>query len=255
MKGTVSAVCISEKKGTKKHPVPTVILKKDHGIIGDAHAVDADTPVQYQHRQISLLADESADKMRELGIKLNAGDFAENILTKGINLKSLPIGTRLIIGEAELGMMKPTAFLINTARGALVDEEALYNCLKEKKIAGAALDDLASLPLQKDNKLLTLDNIVITPHMGANTFEANQRTKQMVMTNLLAGLTGELYENVVNRAGLGQYVPGAKTGTDEGPARSRKTNWRKNNGCISIKGNHPAAHHAGDGERGYGRRG
>lgn len=109
---------------------------------------------------------------------------------------------RNFIGAKELGMMKPTAFLINTARGGLVDEEALYNCLKEKKIAGAALDDLASLPLQKDNKLLTLDNVIITPHMGANTYEANQRTKLMVIHNLLAGLTGKMNENVVNLAGL-----------------------------------------------------
>lgn len=106
------------------------------------------------------------------------------------------------IGAEELAMMKPTAFLINAARGSLVDEEALYNCLKENGIAGAALDDLASLPLQKDNKLLSLDNVVITPHMGANTFEANQRTKLMVINNLLAGLTGKYNENVVNLAGL-----------------------------------------------------
>lgn len=107
-----------------------------------------------------------------------------------------------LINAGTLGMMKPTAFLINTARGGLVDEVALYNCLKEKRIAGAALDDLASLPLQKDNKLLMLDNVIITPHMGANTFEANQRTKLMVIKNLLAGLTGELNENVVNRSEL-----------------------------------------------------
>lgn len=109
---------------------------------------------------------------------------------------------RNFIGAGELAVMKPTAFLINTARGALVDEEALFNCLSEKRIAGAALDDLASLPLQKDNKLLTLDNVIVTPHMGANTFEANQRTKMMVINNLLAGLTGKYNENVVNLAGL-----------------------------------------------------
>ncbi len=105
-------------------------------------------------------------------------------------------------GAKELSLMKPSAFLINTARGILVDEEALYDCLKEKRIAGAALDDLTIVPAQKDNKLLALDNIIITPHMGANTFEANQRTKMMVISNLLAGLTGELNENVVNRDGL-----------------------------------------------------
>lgn len=107
-------------------------------------------------------------------------------------------GLKNFIGADELAMMKPTAYLINTARGMLVDEDALYTCMSEKRIAGAALDDLASLPLQKDNKLLTLDNVIITPHMGANTFEANQRTKMMVIENLLAGLTGKYNENVVN---------------------------------------------------------
>ena len=95
MKGTVLAVCISEKKGTRKHPVPSFMLKENHGIVGDAHA-------GAWHRQISLLADESVDKMRAKGAILQAGDFAENILTQGIDLKSLPIGTRLMIGEALL---------------------------------------------------------------------------------------------------------------------------------------------------------
>ena len=100
MKATVLNTCTSEKRGTKKHPVPSITLKENYGIIGDAHAGDA--RIQYSHRQISLLADESVDKMRALGMELSAGDFAENILTKGIDLKNLPIGTRLQIGEAIL---------------------------------------------------------------------------------------------------------------------------------------------------------
>lgn len=102
MKGKVTATCISEKKGTRKHPVPSIILRENHGIIGDAHAVNADTPQKYRHRQVSLLAEESVDTMRALGMELHPGDFAENILTKGIELKSLPIGTILQIGDTEL---------------------------------------------------------------------------------------------------------------------------------------------------------
>ena len=104
MKGIVTATCISEKKGTRKHPVPSITLLENCGIIGDAHAVNTDTPILYRHRQVSLLAEESVDKMRALGMELNPGDFAENILTKGIELKSLPIGTILSIGEAELAV-------------------------------------------------------------------------------------------------------------------------------------------------------
>ena len=91
----VIAVCISEKKGTVKHTVPHIDVKRHHGIVGDAHAGD-------WHRQISMLADESVDTMRAMGLTLAPGAFAENILTRGIELKSLPIGTRLRVGEALL---------------------------------------------------------------------------------------------------------------------------------------------------------
>jgi MOSC domain-containing protein YiiM len=90
---SVIAVCQSEKKGTKKTPVAEVIIKEEYGVVGDAHA-DCTT-----HRQVSLLAIESIDKMRSKGFDLNPGDFAENITTKGINLASLPIGTRFNVGQ------------------------------------------------------------------------------------------------------------------------------------------------------------
>lgn len=92
---TVTAVCISEKKGTRKHAVPSIEVKKDHGIVGDAHAGN-------WHRQISLLADESVDTMRGKGVELQPGDFAENILTRGMELKTLPVGTVLRVGETRL---------------------------------------------------------------------------------------------------------------------------------------------------------
>jgi MOSC domain-containing protein YiiM len=92
---TVLAVCISEKKGERKKPVEAVELRENHGIVGDGHAGD-------WHRQVSLLAQESIDKMRALGLDVNAGDFAENITTVGIDLVSLPIGSRLQIGETLL---------------------------------------------------------------------------------------------------------------------------------------------------------
>ena len=92
----VKAVCISEHKGTKKHPVERITVKENHGIIGDAHAGS-------WHRQISLLADESVDTMRAIcPLELDAGIFAENINTRGIELKTLPVGTRLRVGETEL---------------------------------------------------------------------------------------------------------------------------------------------------------
>jgi len=95
MPGKVVAVCISTNKGERKTPVASVELREEHGIVGDAHAGP-------WHRQISLLAQESIDKMRALGLDVTTGDFAENLTTEGINLPGLPIGTRLNIGETEL---------------------------------------------------------------------------------------------------------------------------------------------------------
>ena len=92
---SVVSVNISEKKGTVKHPVPEIRLRMHHGIEGDAHAGD-------WHRQVSLLAEESVDTMRSLGLDLEPGVFAENINTSGIELKTLPVGTRLAVGETVL---------------------------------------------------------------------------------------------------------------------------------------------------------
>lgn len=91
-KGIVRAVCTSNRKGIRKRDVREAELRPDWGIVGDAHAAD-------WHRQVSLLAWESIEKMRALGLNVNTGSFAENITTEGISLVDLPIGTRLRLGE------------------------------------------------------------------------------------------------------------------------------------------------------------
>ena len=94
--GIIQAICISEVRGVQKHAIPEADLTPEWGIVGDAHAGD-------WHRQISLLADESVDTMRAIcPLELDAGIFAENINTRGIELKTLPVGTRLRVGETEL---------------------------------------------------------------------------------------------------------------------------------------------------------
>ena len=92
---TITAVCISDIRGVVKKPVPEIYVRKDHGIVGDAHAAK-------WHRQVSLLADESVDKLRAKMPDLDAGAFAENILTRGICLCELPIGAKLQAGGATL---------------------------------------------------------------------------------------------------------------------------------------------------------
>lgn len=93
MVAKIIAVCKSEKKQTKKINIGYASLKENFGIIGDAHS-SCNT-----HRQISLLAIESINKMRDLGLNVNPGDFAENLTTEGIDLVALPTGTQLFVGE------------------------------------------------------------------------------------------------------------------------------------------------------------
>ncbi len=97
MSAKVVSVNVSNKKGIRKKPVDEVLLKTEYGIEGDAHASSE------WHRQVSLLALESINKMREKGLKVFPGDFAENITTEGIDLVSLPVGTKMHIGEEVIG--------------------------------------------------------------------------------------------------------------------------------------------------------
>jgi len=92
MKGTIVAVCTSKKKGVRKRNVGEAELQVDWGVVGDAHAAD-------WHRQVSLLALESIEKMRALGLNVGPGSFAENLTTQGMDLLSLPIGSQVRVGE------------------------------------------------------------------------------------------------------------------------------------------------------------
>lgn len=98
--------------------------------------------------------------------------------------------TRGLIGEREFDLMKPTAILINTARGAMVDQKALYHALKEGKIAYAALDVTDPEPMLPDDQLLTLPNIIVLPHIGSATVNTRMTMCRMALQNLVAGLNG-----------------------------------------------------------------
>jgi MOSC domain-containing protein YiiM len=120
MKAKVVAINTSEKKGVRKKSVETAILKENFGVAGDAHASEK------WHRQISLLALESIEKMRAKGLNVGAGDFAENITTAGIDLLTLPIGTRVTIGQevevevTQIGKVCHTRCAIYTLAGDCV---------------------------------------------------------------------------------------------------------------------------------------
>ena len=95
--------------------------------------------------------------------------------------------------------MKPNAYLINCARGGVVDENALYNALKNEKIAGAGVDVFEKEPPNNDNKLLELDNVILTPHLGANTKEGQIRAGTVCAEQIIKVLNGETPDYWVNK--------------------------------------------------------
>jgi glyoxylate reductase len=106
--------------------------------------------------------------------------------------------TRDMIGRAEMALMKPTAILINTARGQIVDQRALYEALKSGKIKGAGLDVFNKEPIPPDDPLLKLENIVFTPHIGSATKTTRDRMAVLAVENLIAGLEGNRLPHCVN---------------------------------------------------------
>jgi D-3-phosphoglycerate dehydrogenase / 2-oxoglutarate reductase len=133
------------------------------------------------------------------GIKFMSKD---EVLAKADYISIHTGGKDTIIGEHELGLMKKTAYIINTSRGANIDENALYTALKDKRIAGAAIDVYKEEPkgegAEFTNKLKELDNVVFSPHLGASTVEAQRETSIEVSKVVSGYLLGGDFTNAVN---------------------------------------------------------
>jgi len=99
--------------------------------------------------------------------------------------------TKGLIGEKQISLMKPTAYLINTARGAIVDEAALATALRQKKIAGAGLDVFQQEPLPSDSPLLQLDNVVVVPHIGGASIDVEKHQTDIIVSDLNRLFSGE----------------------------------------------------------------
>jgi len=127
----------------------------------------------------------------ELARLISVADFIS------VHLPLLP-DTRHLIGVEEFAMMKPTAVFVNTSRGPIVDQKALYQALKSNQIFAAGTDVTEIEPIPYDDPLLELDNIIITPHIGSASFITRKKMALMAAENLLAGLRGELPLNCVN---------------------------------------------------------
>jgi len=140
----------------------------------------------------------SPEKEKALGVEYK--EFDELLNEADFVSLHVPLNdeTRHLIGERELKLMKPTAFLINTARGPVVDEKALTKALKEKWIAGAGLDVHYNEPTEHDNPLLELDNVIVAPHIGSATTDTRLAMAMKAATNLVAALKGEKPPDMVN---------------------------------------------------------
>jgi glyoxylate reductase len=103
-----------------------------------------------------------------------------------------------LFGNSQFELMKQSAILINTARGPIVDPEALHQALTSGEIAGAAIDVTDPEPIATDSPLLDLDNLIITPHIGSASCQTREKMANMAIANLIAGLKGERLPNCVN---------------------------------------------------------
>lgn len=138
------------------------------------------------------------DLEMELGIRYLP--FKELLATCDFISVHCPLSpeTEGLIGEEELKMMKPSAILINTSRGKVVDQKALARALQEEWIAGAGLDVFEMEPIAKDDPLLKLPNVAMTPHLGSASVQTREAMASMAVENLLAGLEGKRPPNLVN---------------------------------------------------------
>jgi D-3-phosphoglycerate dehydrogenase/(S)-sulfolactate dehydrogenase len=110
----------------------------------------------------------------------------------------LNAASRHLIDGERLALMKPTAFLINTARGGIVDTEALCQALQAKRLAGAALDVFEGEPLRADSPLRTLENVYLTPHVAGSSADARRLSGATAAENLIRALNGERPAGIVN---------------------------------------------------------
>jgi glyoxylate reductase len=113
--------------------------------------------------------------------------------------------TRGMLGKTEFALMKPSAYLINTARGAMIDHHALFLALQAKQLAGAGLDVFDPEPIPKDHPLLGLPNVIITPHIASASLNTRRMMAKMTIENTLAGLRGEKLPYCVNPEVYGQF--------------------------------------------------
>jgi glyoxylate reductase len=134
------------------------------------------------------------------GIEAEPADLETLLATSDFISVHVPLtdDTHHMLGDAELAQMKPSAVLINTARGPVVDPDALFQALKAERLAAAALDVTEPEPIPADHPLLTLPNCIVTPHIASGSIGTRGKMATIAADNLLAGLRGERLPHCVN---------------------------------------------------------
>lgn len=127
----------------------------------------------------------------ELRARYCAKDMVLSIADVVVLMTPLTMETQRMIGANELGMMKQTAFLVNTSRGGVLDTEALVCAIRDRRIAGVALDVTDPEPLPRDHPLLSMENVIVTPHIGSATLRTRIAMAECALKNLKQGLCGE----------------------------------------------------------------
>lgn len=192
----IPQVAASAKAGEWKRPTGWELSGKTLGVIGFG-AIGRDVARKAVALGMRVLAYDPFSKEEMPGV--NRADL-ESVIQQAdvLSLHSaLTPDTTNLLNTERLGWMKDGAYLINTARGELVDEDALYAALKSGKLGGAACDAFRVEP-PVGSPLLTLDNFIAIPHLGATTRESVERMANMAARNLVAVLKGELCESIVN---------------------------------------------------------
>ncbi len=174
---------------------------KTVGIVGAAGRIGGRVARRLQGWECSITYTDPVPMPEDDEARLGAKrvPLSELLQTADVVSLHVPLGndTRHMISDAELAMMKPTAILVNTCRGPVVDEEALIRALQEERIAGAALDVLEVEPPTEDNPLLKMDNVLVTPHLATMTREAFERSRQFAILNAARAARGEEPEAII----------------------------------------------------------
>ncbi len=136
--------------------------------------------------------------LEEQDLRVKSVPFEELLQTADVISLHVPLTaeTQHLLSNKEFALMKNSAFIVNTARGAVIDEKALINALKNKQIAGAGLDVFENEP-QISSELLTFDNVVLTPHIGTGTIETRVDIAKCAAENILEFLNGKIPANKI----------------------------------------------------------